>query len=459
MEHNENEVILGVKPVNKLMVTLGVPMVISMMLQAFYNIVDSAFVSNIPGTGEMSLNALTLAFPVQMLMVAIPLGTGVGMSAILSRTLGQGKKEKCAHIVGNALFLGVIIYIAFLLFGIFGAKAYIATQSENQQIVEYGSSYLSLCCCFSMGIIYFAVFEKALQATGLSLYSTIAQITGAVVNIILDPVLIYGLIGFPEMGVNGAAYATVIGQIASAVMGLIFHITKNREIKNGLKYCLPEGRTIKQIYSIGLPAITAQALMSVMTYCMNLILVRVDEALVTIYGLYYKIQQFVLFAAFGLRDAITPIVAFNYGKRDIKRICGGIKYGIMFTLIIMLAGLALIEIFAVPLTRVFSLSGDTETLCVSAMRLISISFIFAGLNIAYQGIYQALDSGIESLVISVCRQILFILPVAWLFSLIGLRDYGKAWLIWLTFPIGEFASSVIGTIFLLKIYKKKIQGI
>ncbi|MGN0108134.1 MAG: MATE family efflux transporter, partial [Hominilimicola sp.] len=317
--------------------------------------------------------------------------------------------------------------------------------------------YLRICCIISMGIVFFSVFEKMLQATGLSMYSTISMITGAVLNIVLDPILIYGLCGLPAMGVRGAAYATVIGQVASALLGLIFHLKFNKSIKSGFKYLKPSGRIIKEIYAIGFPAIIAQALMSFMTYGFNIILVRVDEAMVTAYGLYYKIQQFILFAAFGLRDAITPIVSFNHGMRDKKRVKAGVKYGILYTFIIMVIGIILLECFAMPLARIFGLSGKTEALCISAMRVISISFVFAGINIAFQGIFQALEGGIESLIISICRQLLFVLPVAWGFSLLAMRSMDNAWLIWLTFPIAEFVSAVISCIFMLHINKKKIR--
>lgn len=444
-------------PVGKLMLSIGIPMIISMVLQAFYNIVDSAFVSNINGVGEAALNALTLAFPVQMLMVALGIGTGVGTNALLSKSLGQGDKEKGGRVAGNAIFLAAIIYVLCLLFGCFGVRAYISTQTSNAQILEMGVDYLRICCIMSMGIVFFSIFEKLLQATGLSLYSTIAQIAGAVINIVLDPIFIYGWLGLPEMGVVGAAYATILGQIASFVLALIFHLKFNKDVKKGIRYFKPSGKIIKEIYAIGFPAIIAQALMSVMTYGLNIILVRVDEAMVTAYGLYYKIQQFVLFAAFGLRDAITPIVSFAHGMRNKQRVKDGIKYGIMDTLIIMAVGLIVLEIFAAPFSAVFGLSGTTQTLCISAMRIISISFIFAGLNIAFQGIFQALDGGLESLVISVCRQFLFVLPVAWGFSLIALRSMDSAWLIWLTFPIAEVVSAIIAAVFMRRINKRKIN--
>lgn len=449
---------LGTISVNKLMLSLGIPMIISMMLQALYNIVDSAFVANIPNNGEAALNALTLAFPVQMLMVAVSIGTGVGANALIAKNLGQGKKARASKAAGNALFLAFVIYIFCLFFGIFGVKLYIGTQTANAQIFDMGVRYLRICTASSMGLVFFSMFEKTLQATGLSLYSTIAQISGALVNIILDPILIYGLFGLPVMGVDGAAYATVIGQIVSALIGLIFHIKFNKDLKNGIKYIKPSFRIIKQIYSIGLPAIIAQALMSVMTYSLNIILVRVDEAMVTAYGLYYKIQQFILFAAFGLRDAITPIISFNYGMQSKTRVKQGVYYGILYTLIIMAVGLIAIEIFAKPFSTFFGLSGNTQDLCVSAMRIISISFIFAGINIAFQGIYQALDSGLESLVISLCRQVIFVLPAAWGFSIIAINSPSSRWIVWLAFPIAEFISAIIGVLFMKRINKCKITA-
>ena len=449
---------MGTVPVNKLMLSMGIPMILSMVLQAVYNIVDRAFVSNMQTHGEAALNALTLAFPVQMLMVAIGIGTGVGTNALLAKSLGQGNKEKASKVAGNAIFLAFIIYIVFLLFGVFGVKAYINTQTKNPLIKDMAVEYLSICCIISFGIVFFSIFEKLLQATGRSYLSTTAQIGGAVANMILDPIFIYGYFGVPEFGVKGAAYATVIGQIISMLLGLIFHLKYNKEITNGIKYMKPDRKVIKGIYSIGLPAIIAQALMSVMTYGLNIILGGISEAAVTAYGLYYKIQQFILFAAFGLRDAITPIVSFNHGMQSKSRVSAGIKYGMMYTLVIMCIGLAIIEIFANPFAAVFGLSGETQELCISAMRVISISFIFAGANIAYQGIFQALDSGIESLVLSVCRQFLFVIPVAWGFAqIVKQNSMDMIWLVWSTFPIAEIVTVIIAYFFMRRIRKNKIE--
>ena len=259
-------------PVNRLMVRMGVPMILSMALQAVYNIVDSAFVGNMRVGSEAALNALTLVFPVQMLMVALGIGTGVGVNALLARTLGQGNREKAAKVAGNGLFLGAVIYLICLLFGLVGAGAYIASQTADAQVIGMTNDYLFICCAFSFGIVFFSLFEKLLQATGRSLYSTIGQVTGAVVNIVLDPIMIYGLGPVPEMGVKGAAWATVIGQIASAALLFVFHLRLNREFDRGMKHLKPDFATIRDIYTIGLPAIIAQALMSVMVYAMNLLL-------------------------------------------------------------------------------------------------------------------------------------------------------------------------------------------
>ena len=408
-------------PVNKLMVQMGIPMILSMALQAVYNIVDSAFVGNMKEGSEAALNALTLVFPVQMLMVAVGIGTGVGTNALLARTLGQGNSKKAAKVAGNSLFLGVIIYAVCLLFG----------------------------------IIFFSLFEKLLQATGRSLYSTIGQVVGAVVNIILDPIMIYGIGPVPEMGVEGAAYATVIGQVASAVLLFIFHTKLNKEFAHGTKYMKPEGGIIKEIYSIGLPAIIAQALMSIMVYVMNLIL-KFNPSAQAAYGLFYKVQQFVLFLAFGLRDAITPIIAFSYGMGSKKRIKDGIKYGLIYTIALMILGVLITEIFPGAFATLFN-AGLSREYFIGAMRIISISFLFAGINVAYQGIYQALDGGIESLVISLLRQLVIILPLAGIFSIFVRNGQMGVSLIWWAFPITEFIACLAGYVFLKRIRKTKVD--
>lgn len=448
---------MGSAPVKTLMLSMGLPVIVSMMLQALYNIVDSAFVSNMEG-GESALNALTLAFPVQMLMVAIGIGTGVGVNVLLATSLGQQDRTKASRVAGNAIFLGIVITAVFILFGCFGVKPYIATQTSNAVVFDMAVEYLRICCLYSVGIVFFSVFEKLLQATGLTVHSTIAQISGAIINIILDPIMIYGLFGCPALGVTGAAYATVLGQIASFLIALFFHIKFNKSVDKSLTYIKPQAKLIKEIYAIGLPAIIAQALMSFMTYGINIILVQVDEILVTAYGLYYKIQQFILFAAFGLRDTITPIVSFSYGMQNKKRITDGIKYGVAYTLIIMAIGTIALELFAAPLCAVFQLSGSTESLCISATRIISIGFVFAGISIALQGVFQALGCGISSLIISLCRQLVFILPIAWAFTLFITADLENAWIVWLTFPVAEIVTGLIAIVLMLKAYTKKVKS-
>lgn len=444
-------------PVNKLMVQMGIPMILSMALQAVYNIVDSAFVGNMKEGSEAALNALTLVFPVQMLMVAIAIGTGVGTNALLARTLGQGDSKKAAMVAGNSLFLGVIIYVICFLFGIVGVNAYISSQTANPEVLSMGTSYLKICCVLSFGIVFFSLFEKLLQATGRSLYSTIGQVAGAVINIILDPIMIYGIGPVPKMGVEGAAYATVIGQIASAVLLFVFHIKLNKEFEHGFKYMKPDGKIIKEIYAIGLPAIIAQALMSIMVYVMNLIL-KFDASAQTAYGLFYKVQQFVLFLAFGLRDAITPILAFAYGMRSKKRIQDGMKYGIIFTIGLMILGIFITEVFSGQFAALFN-AGSSREYFVGAMRIISISFLFAGINVAYQGIYQALDGGMESLVISLLRQMIIILPLAEIFSVLVKNGQAGVSLIWWAFPITEFAACLLGCVFLRRIRKNKVESL
>lgn len=459
MEQEQKMNKIGTEPVNRLMLAMGLPMILSMVLQAVYNIVDSAFVANMPNNGEAALNALTLAFPVQMLMVAVGIGTGVGVNALLSKSLGQNQREKVNKVAGNAVFLGAVIYIVFMIFGFFGIQVYVASQTGNPLITSMAEDYLRICCCISIGIVFFSIYEKLLQAAGHSMYSTIAQIAGAVTNMVLDPIMIYGYLGCPVLGVRGAAYATVIGQCVSMLLALVFHIKVNKDVSNNIRYIRPSAPIIKEIYSIGLPAIIAQALMSVMTYGMNIILGSIGEAAVTAYGLYYKIQQFVLFAAFGLRDAITPIVSFNHGMQSKARIMEGIKYGMGYTLGIMAVGLLALELFAAPFSGIFGLSGITQDLCVSAMRIISVSFLFAGANIAFQGIFQALDGGIESLVISVCRQCLFVLPAAWIFARMVTKSGADSWIVWLSIPIAEIVSAAISCLLMKRIYRQKIAGI
>ena len=462
---NQSQNKMAVQPIPSLMFQIGLPIVLSMILQAAYNVVDSAYLARMTSGGEDALTALSLAFPVQLFMVAVSIGTGVGTNALLAKLLGLGDRESANRTAGNAQFLGIVISLVFMLFALVGVRPYVYSQSAGgsirSEVLEAAIDYLHICCGFPFGIVLFSVYEKMLQATGRSLYSTIAQITGAVVNIILDPFLIYGWCGLPQMGVRGAAVATVIGQVVSAGLGLLFHLKLDVEIENKLSYFKPSRRTILGIYSIGLPAIISQALLTVMTYSLNLILggiPQVGQNAVTVYGLYYKIQQLIIFAAFGVRDAITPVVSFNYGARNRPRVQQGIRWGLLYTSILMLAGFLGVELLAVPLTGLFSLSGVTYTMCVNCMRIVSIGFLFAGLCIAFQGIFQALECGIESLIISLCRQVLFVLPPVWLLTrqVTGAENVS---IVWWPLAAGEMATLCVALILFFRARKTKINCI
>ena len=450
---------MGTEAVPKVMLSMGIPIILSMVLQACYNIVDSMFVARIPDSGnitnmgEYAVNALTLAFPVQMLIVAFGIGTGVGVNALLAKSLGQRDEEKVARTAGNGVTLALIIYIVFLLFGLFGVKAYIGSQTNDEVVLGMGISYLSICSVVSFGIVLFSIYEKLLQSTGKTIYSTIAQVSGAVVNIVLDPVMIFGYFGLPEMGIRGAAYATVIGQVVSMLIAMYFHYRKNTEVKSGMQYLKPDKGIVKEIYVIGLPAIIMQALMSFMTYGVNLIFGTVSQAAVTAYGIFYKIQQFIFFAGFGLRDAITPIVSFNYGMGDKNRVKQGIFYGNLYTEIIMLIGTIGLEVFASPLIGLFAMSEETEALCVLAARIIAAGFLFAGGNIAVQGVFQALGCGLNSLIVSLLRLCVVVLPLAWLFTKLENATY----MIWWAFPIAELVALAVAATLMVQANNKMIK--
>ncbi|MFZ7130872.1 MAG: MATE family efflux transporter [Eubacteriales bacterium] len=446
---------MGVAPIKKLMLAMGVPMILSMILQAFYNIVDSYFVSCINETGEYGINALTLAFPIQMLMVAIGVGMGVGINAILSKSLGQGNQEKASKIAGNAVFLGLCTYVVFLLFGLFGVNAYMSSQTSDATILQMGNAYLTICTTLSFGIMLSMIYEKLLQAAGKTGLSTIAQLAGAAINIVLDPIMIFGWLGCPKLGISGAAYATVIGQTVTMLLGAFFHYKLNKEVKSKLIYLKPEVAIIGSIYQVGFPAIIIQALMSFMTYGVNLIFGTVSSELVTAYGVYYKIQQFVFFAAFGLNNALIPIVAFNYGMEDRRRVNDGIKYGLIYTLVIMGLGAIALELFANQIAGVFSLSAETQTLCARAIRIISLGYLFAGANIAFQGIFQALRYGVHSLFVSLLRLIVIALPSAWVLTLLP----NASQVVWITFPMAEGLALIAAIVMMQKISKERLQSI
>lgn len=454
----EQENRMGTDRISSVLIKMGIPVILSMVLQAMYNIVDSMFVARMPDrpgiehAGELAVNALTLSFPIQMLMIAFGIGTGVGMGAMLSRLLGSGEKEKASRTAGNGIFLAIVIYLVFLVFAFVGIRPYLLSQSRDETVLGMAQSYLFICTALGLFSLLFAIYEKMLQSTGKTIYSTVAQICGALTNIVLDPIMIYGLFGLPAMGVDGAAYATVIGQFVSFLIAFILQVTKNKEIPSGFRYLRPDRKLIGDIYSIGVSAIIMQALMSFMTYGVNIIFGAVSANAVTAYGIFYKIQQFVYFAGFGLRDSITPLISYNYGKGSYTRVKEGMKWGIIDTTAVMVIGIVILQFFAHPLARFFGLTAETERLCVLAMRIISTGFIFAGINIASQGIFQALLSGNSSLIVSFLRLLVIPLPLAYAFT----RLSNAADVMWWAFPIGEAVACVAAVFLMRRIYRLRV---
>ena len=386
---------------------------------------------------------------------AIAIGFGIGINAMIALYLGAGDRKKAEIAATHGMVLSLLHGVVITVVSIAIMPGFLRRFTTDESLVASGITYSTIVFLFSLVNMADLAFEKIFQSVGAMFLTMISLLVGCITNIILDPIMIYGIGPCPEMGVKGAAYATVIGQVASAVLLLIFHMKLNREFGHGPKYMKPNAGVIKEIYAIGLPAIIAQALMSIMVYVMNLIL-KFNPSAQTAYGLFYKVQQFVLFLAFGLRDAITPIIAFAYGMRSKKRIQDGIKYGLIYTIALMILGIAITEIFPGAFAMLFN-AGQSREYFIAAMRVISVSFLFAGINVAYQGIYQALDGGLESLVISLLRQLIIILPLAGIFSLFVRNGQMGVSLIWWAFPITEIISCFVGYVFLKKIRKNRVD--
>lgn len=455
-EESQNK--MAIEPINKLILKMGLPMIVSMVLQALYNVIDSIFVANMGSTGAIANQALTYAFPIQIMIIAIGVGTGVGLNALLSKSLGENDKNKVNKIAGNGIFLSICIYIFFLIFGLFFSKWFISLFTNDKEIIKMGTTYLKICTCLSLGSIGYTVYERFLQATGKTMLSTISQISGAVTNIVLDYIFIYPL----DMGVAGAAWATIIGQFVSLFIAMYFHYKKNKEIDGSLKYINPDGSIIKGIYSIGVSAALMQALLAVMMAGMNAILdlAQADQTvLIGSFGIYYKIQQIALFSAFGLSNTIISILSFNYGMQDRERIDDCIKYGFMDTMIVTLIISILFEIFAYPLANLFGLAGgktkEIIKVCTIALRISSIGFIFMGISVAIQGILQSIRYALRPLIISLLRLVIFVFPVAFLFT----KSSEVVKIVWWTFPIAEILTSIIALFILKDSYNRKIKAI
>ena len=442
---------MGVMPVNKLLVSMSLPMMISMLVQALYNIVDSIFVSRI---NENALTAVSLAFPLQTLMIALGAGTGVGINALLSKSLGEKDFEKANKSAANGVFLAAVNYVIFLLVGIFVTGPFYLSQTKDAQILEYGKQYLTIVCCCSFGVYTQFVFERLLQSTGKTFYTMITQGVGAIINIILDPIFIFGYFGIPRMGVAGAAIATVIGQIIAGIIAFIINEKKNTEIRLQFRGFRPDLTIIKQIYQVGIPSIIMQAIGSVMTYGMNKILLGFTNTAAAVFGAYFKLQSFIFMPVFGLNNGMVPIVAYNYGAGKKDRLIKTVKLSILYAVALMFIGFAVFQIFPAQLLLLFDASDTMLSIGIPALRIISCSFLLAGFCIICGTMFQALGNGVYSMIVSIARQLVVLLPVAYLLSLTGNVTY-----VWLAFPIAELVSLGVSVFFLVRINNKVIKHI
>ncbi len=446
IEKQENK--MGTMPVNRLLLSMSVPIMISMLVQALYNVVDSMFVAQL---NENALTAVSLAFPAQNLMIAVATGTGVGINALLSRSLGEKNFRKADKTANNALFLALCSYAVFAVLGLLFSRTFFLAQTDVEEIVEYGTEYLVICTLFSFGLFGQITFERLLQATGKSIYTMITQGLGAILNIIFDPILIFGLFGFPKMGVAGAAAATVFGQIVAFLLGALLNVKKNKEIHIRVKEMKPDGHIIRSIYAVGIPSIIMTAISSVMTFGMNKILITFTTTATAVFGVYFKLQSFVFMPVFGLNNGLVPIVAYNYGARKKHRLIKAVKLSICYAVGIMLVGLCAIQIFAPNLLRIFNASDHMLGIGVPALKIISISFILAGFNVVSSSMFQALAHGFLSLWVSLVRQLVVLLPAAYLLSLSGNLEY-----VWWSFPMAELVSTAMCASFLRYVYKKEV---
>lgn len=441
---------MGVMPIPKLLITMSLPIVLSMLVQALYNIVDSIFVAQI---NENALTAVSLAFPVQNLMIAISAGTGVGINALLSRNLGEKKYEDANLAARNGIFLAIVSSIIMALIGIFGSRPFFLMQTKDPQIVSYGTQYMTIITVVSIGIFMQITFERLLQATGRTIYTMITQGLGAIINIILDPILIFGLFGFPRMEVAGAALATVTGQVIAVFLSLYYNIKKNPEININMKGFRPNKRVISCIYQVGIPSIIMQSIGSVMVFGMNKILLLFSSTAAAVFGVYFKLQSFIFMPIFGLNNGMIPIIAYNYGSKQKKRILSTIKLSVGVAVFIMCIGLFLFQTFPAQLLNFFDASEHMLEIGVPALRIISLSFIFAGYCIIIGSVFQALGNGMYSLVVSAARQLLVILPVAYLFAMFfGLH------MVWWAIPIAEIVSVLLSMLLFRRIKRLRLDS-
>ena len=450
VETKENK--MGTMPEGRLLLSMSLPLMISMIIQALYNIVDSIFVAQF---SQDALTGVTVAFPMQNLMIAVGSGTGVGISAFLSKSLGEKKHELASKVAKTGLLLAVFSWLLFTVIGIFLVKPFIASQTSSQAVIDYGSEYLSLCSVLSFGLFFQMTTERLLQSTGKTIFTMITQATGAVINIILDPIMIFGYFGVPAMGIAGAAVATVIGQTIAATLGLVFNLTINKEISLSFKGFRPDFAVIRRIYSVGFPSIVMMAISSIMTFAMNKLLDSFSTVATNVFGIYFKLQSFAVMPVVGLNNGMVPIISYNYGARRKDRIMKTIRYSIIFALSITIACMLVFQFFPEQLLMMFATEGQSNTelleMGVPALRIISLNFIFAGFCIVSGSVFQALGNGVLSLIVSVARQLVVLVPAAYI-----LAHFGGVNAVWWSFPLAECMSVICSGIFLIMAYKKII---
>ena len=440
METRENK--MGVLPEGRLLAGMAIPMMISMLLQAFYNVVDSYFVSRI---SQDAFNALSLAFPLQSLMIGLGAGTGLGVNALISRALGEKRQDAADRVANTAIVLFALCAALFALIGFTCSGAFFRTQTDVAAIVEAGTVYCTICLGFSFGIFYQFCFERFLQATGRTTLSMVTQIAGALINLILDPILIFGLLGFPAMGVKGAAVATVLGQIVAACLGLVINLKKNPDIHLRPAEMRWRGDVFREVYAIGFPSILMQCVGSLLVFGMNQILLTFSTVATAVYGAYFKLQSFIFMPVFGLNNGMVPIIAYNYGARRPDRVRKTIRLSIYAAVGIMLVGVFLFECFPAQLLRIFDADAAMLRDGVPAFRIIATSYLFAGFCIIAGSVFQAIGNPMHSLIVSICRQMVVLLPAAYLLSLTRRLE-----LVWLSYPIAEVMSLIVSVCFLRK---------
>lgn len=440
---------MGVMPVGKLLVNMALPMIISMLVQALYNIVDSVYVSQV---SESAVTALSLAFPVQNMQIGFAVGVGVGVNALLSQSLGRKDQESVNWAAGQGVFLALVATGLFMLFGFFGVRPYYTMQSTVAETVEGGIAYTSICCIFTVGIFIQVLCERLLQATGRAMQTMILQGTGAIINIILDPVFIHGWWGMPRMGVAGAAVATVIGQCTGAVLGIYLNLRHNPEVQLHVKFMKPNWKVIAPILEVGIPSVVMNGIGSVMNFGMNQILQGFNEVATGVFGIYYKLQSLFFMPLFGINNATISILAYNYGARKPKRIVHTLKLATAVAVCIMLVGLAVFQLFPQALLGIFNPTEEFLAIGVKALRILCLPFPVAAICISLGAFFQALGKGSYSTVVSLCRQLIVLLPVAYLLSLTGSVDN-----VWWSFPIAEVMSALVTGLLFAKLYRQKVK--